>query len=79
NPSSPMAMEAILGAIFEICYKRAREGRSELISRMACNGAYIMMAPFLGPVAANEFIAEKLRAIAAGSQGLDGAGGRARS
>jgi AcrR family transcriptional regulator len=66
-PSSPMAMEAILAAIFEICYRRAREGKSELISRMACTGAYIMMAPFLGPVATNEFIEEKLRALGTGS------------
>lgn len=68
TPASPMAMEAILAAIFEICYQRAREGRSELISRMACTGAYIMMAPFLGPAATSEFIDEKLHAIAAGSQ-----------
>jgi AcrR family transcriptional regulator len=68
DPSSPMAMEAILAAIFEICYRRAREGKSELISRMACNGAYMMMAPFLGPAATNDFIEAKLRSLAAGSR-----------
>ncbi len=78
RPSSPMAMEAMLGAIFEICYKRAREGKSELIAGMACNGAYIMMAPFLGPAATNEFIEEKLRTIAANAQGSPAAK-RARS
>jgi AcrR family transcriptional regulator len=64
EPCSQMAMEAIVSAVFEICYRRAREGQSDQISRMACNGAYIMMAPFLGPAAANEFIDEKLRVAA---------------
>ncbi len=60
DPASQMAMEAILSAIFEICYRRARAGQSDQISRMACNGAYMMLAPFLGPAAANEFIDGKL-------------------
>jgi AcrR family transcriptional regulator len=64
DPSSQMAMEAIVSAVFEICYKRARAGQSEQISRMACNGAYVMLAPFLGPAAANDFIDQKLRQIA---------------
>jgi AcrR family transcriptional regulator len=61
DPSSQVAMEAILGAIFEICYRRARAGQGDQISRTACNGAYIMLAPFLGPAQANEFIDQKLR------------------
>jgi AcrR family transcriptional regulator len=59
-PASSTAMEATLGAIFEIFYRQARRGRSEQMSRLTPNGAYIMLAPFLGPAAANEFLDEKL-------------------
>lgn len=57
-------MEAIAGAIFEICYRQARRGQSDQMSRFTSNGAYIILAPFIGPVAANDFIDEKLRETA---------------
>jgi AcrR family transcriptional regulator len=60
-PVSRVAMEAILAAIFEVFYRRARQGKGDQISRLTCNGAYLMLAPFLGPAAANEFLDEKLR------------------
>ncbi len=59
-PASRTVMEATLGAIFEIFYRQARRGRSEQMSRLTPNGAYIMLAPFLGSAAANEFLDEKL-------------------
>jgi AcrR family transcriptional regulator len=65
HPASQTAMEASLGAIFEIFYHQARQGRSDQMSRLTCNGAYIMLAPFIGPSAANAFIDEKLREAAA--------------
>jgi AcrR family transcriptional regulator len=65
RPMSRAAMEAILAAIFEVFYRRARLGQGEQMSRLTCNGAYLMLAPFLGPVAANEFIDGKLRALEA--------------
>jgi TetR/AcrR family transcriptional regulator len=60
-PASRMAMEATLGAIFEVFYRQARRGESDQMSRLTSNGAYIMLAPFLGVAAANEFLDEKLR------------------
>jgi hypothetical protein len=60
NPASRTAMEATLGAIFEIFYRQARHGRSEEMSRLTSNGAYLMLAPFLGPGATNRFIDEQL-------------------
>ena len=65
HPASQTAMEASLGAIFEIFYHQARQGQSDQMSRLTCNGAYIMLAPFIGPSAANAFIDEKLREAAA--------------
>jgi AcrR family transcriptional regulator len=65
QPSSRTTMEASLGAIFELFYHQARQGRSDQLSRLNCNGAYMMLAPFLGPHAANEFIERKLREAAA--------------
>lgn len=59
--ASRSTMEASIGAIFELFYFQAREGRSDQLSRLNCNGAYLMLAPFLGPAAANEFIDEQLR------------------
>jgi AcrR family transcriptional regulator len=64
HPASRTAMEAIAGAIFEICYRQARRGQSDQMSRFTSNGAYIILAPFIGPVAANDFIDQKLRETA---------------
>lgn len=64
-PASRTTMEATLGAIFELFYRHARRGESHQMSRLTPNGAYIMLAPFLGPAAANEFLDEKLRQAAA--------------
>jgi AcrR family transcriptional regulator len=71
-PASRTAMEAIAGSIFEICYRQARLGQSDQMSRLTCNGAYIVLAPFIGPAAANEFIDVKLHeaTTATGAQRL---------
>lgn len=65
HPVSRTAMEAIAGAIFEICYRQARQGTSDLMSRLTGNGAFIVLAPFIGPSAANRFIDEKLHEASA--------------
>jgi AcrR family transcriptional regulator len=65
QPASHTAMEAIAGAVFEICYRQARLGQSRRMSSLACHGSYVMLAPFVGPGAANEFIDERLRKAAA--------------
>jgi AcrR family transcriptional regulator len=64
HPISQTVMEAIGGSVFEICYYQARMGQSDQMPHLACNGAYIVLAPFIGPTAANEFIDEKLRETA---------------
>jgi AcrR family transcriptional regulator len=65
NPASRTAMEAIGGSVFEICYRLARRGQSDRMSRLTSNGAFIVLAPFIGVAAANAFIDEKLREGAA--------------
>jgi AcrR family transcriptional regulator len=64
HPAPRTAMEASLGAIFEIFYRQARQGQSDQMSLLTCNGAYIMLAPFIGPAATNDFIDQKLREAA---------------
>jgi AcrR family transcriptional regulator len=69
HPASRTAMEAIAGAIFEICYRQARHGRGDQTSCLVGNGAYIVLAPFIGPAAANKFIDQKLREATQVSEG----------
>ncbi len=59
-PPSRIAMEAIAGAIFEIGYHQVRHGHNNQLSRLAPLATYLVLAPFMGPAAANEFIDEKL-------------------
>jgi AcrR family transcriptional regulator len=65
TPASRTTMEATLGAIFELFYRQARRGASETMARLTPNGTYLMLAPFLGPAAANEFVEQKLREASA--------------
>lgn len=58
--ASSTIMEAIAGSAFEICYRVARRGESEQMSRYTCSAAYIVLAPFIGAATANAFIEEKL-------------------
>jgi AcrR family transcriptional regulator len=62
---SRTAMEAIAGAVFEIGYRQVRRGQSEQISRLAPHATYLVLAPFMGPAAAGEFIDRKLEQAAA--------------
>ncbi|MGA7704582.1 MAG: TetR/AcrR family transcriptional regulator [Solirubrobacteraceae bacterium] len=64
-PAPSTTMEATLGAIFEIFYRQARRDESETMTRLTPTGTFLMLAPFLGPQAANEFIDGKLREAAA--------------
>jgi AcrR family transcriptional regulator len=61
RPASRTAMEAIGGSVFETCYRVARRGESDRMSRFTSTGAFIVLAPFIGPAAANEFVDRKLR------------------
>jgi AcrR family transcriptional regulator len=64
-PATRTEMEAIGGSVFEICYRQARRGQSAQMARLTGHVAYIILAPFIGPAAANEFIDHKLREAAA--------------
>jgi AcrR family transcriptional regulator len=64
EPLSRTAMEAIAGAVFEIGYRQVRQGQSGLASRMTPHATYLVLAPFIGPSAANEFIDRKLEEAA---------------
>ncbi len=61
HPASRTIMEAIAGSVFEMCYRVARRGESREMPRLNCNGAFIVLAPFIGAATANAFIDEKLR------------------
>ncbi|HTC59802.1 MAG TPA: TetR/AcrR family transcriptional regulator [Solirubrobacteraceae bacterium] len=55
------ATQAITAAIFEIGYHQTRGGQSSHLPRYAHIAAYLALAPYLGPTAANAFIDKKLR------------------
>ncbi len=61
NPQSRTAMEAIVAAVFELGYHRARHGHTRKLSRHAYHATYLALTPFLGPRAADDFIDGKLR------------------
>jgi AcrR family transcriptional regulator len=65
EPPPRTFMEAIAGAVFEIGYHEVRRGHSHQISRLAPHATYLVLAPFMGPAAANEFIDQKLEEAAA--------------
>ncbi len=56
GPQSRVAMEAIAAAIAEIGYEQARHERIPQLPRFVGHAAYLCLAPFLGPNAANEFV-----------------------
>ncbi|MFZ1153776.1 MAG: TetR/AcrR family transcriptional regulator [Solirubrobacteraceae bacterium] len=60
NPPSPAALDALSATIFEIGYLHARKRQIELLPRMTPHAAYLVLAPFLGPEKANDFIDAKL-------------------
>jgi hypothetical protein len=61
EPLPRTVLEAICGAVFEIGYYQARRSASNLIYRLTPNATHLVLAPFMGPAAANEFIDGRLR------------------
>ena len=55
---SQTAMEAIVAASYEIAYRLARRDEGEQMTRVAPHIAYLCLAPFLGPGAADRLIDE---------------------
>ena len=56
RPVSPLAMEAIVAASFDIAYQLSRRKQGEAVVRLAPHMAYLCLAPFLGPAAAQKLI-----------------------
>lgn len=59
-PPPPATLDALSATIFEIGYLHARKRQIELLPRLTGHAAYLVLAPFLGPERANEFIDTKL-------------------
>lgn len=72
HPPSETATEAIIASVFEIGYQQTRRGQTKQLPNLAYQAAYMAIAPYLGPQAANEFIDEKLRESVALSPESDG-------
>jgi AcrR family transcriptional regulator len=60
NPPPPATLDALSATIFEIGYQHARRREIEMLPRMTAHAAYLVLAPFLGVEATEEFIDAKL-------------------
>ncbi len=60
SPPPAITLDAISATIFELCYDQARARRLELLPRLTPHTVYLVLAPFLGPEQANDFIDIKL-------------------
>jgi AcrR family transcriptional regulator len=61
HPPSPVVLDAIAATIFEVGYHHARTRQIEQLPRVIPHAAYLVLTPFLGRAAANDFIDEQLR------------------
>lgn len=61
-PPSRVALEATITTIFEIVYAQARASKDLQLSGLLAHLTFLVLAPFLGPEQANEFIDGKLLA-----------------
>jgi AcrR family transcriptional regulator len=60
QPQSRTAMEGIIAAAFEIGYQQARYRHVRRLTRFTGHATYICLAPFLGPLVANQFVDAQL-------------------
>jgi AcrR family transcriptional regulator len=60
SPPPPAALDALSATIFEMGYRHARDRKLELLPRLTPHATYLVLAPFLGADAANDFIDAKL-------------------
>ncbi len=64
TPPPRTVLDAISATIFEIGYYHARRHQIHQLPRLTPHATYLVLAPFLGRAAANDFIDEKLREYA---------------
>jgi AcrR family transcriptional regulator len=57
---SPVALEAIAMANFEMCYHQMRGSVGPRITELQPHSMFFSLAPFIGPAEANRFVEEKL-------------------
>jgi AcrR family transcriptional regulator len=57
---SRVVLEAVIAAIFEIVYDRARDSGEPRLPELLPHMTFLVLAPFIGPVAADAFIDKKL-------------------
>jgi AcrR family transcriptional regulator len=60
EPPPPITPDAQAATIFEIGYRYARKRQLELLPRLTSHAAYLVLAPFLGPERATEFVDARL-------------------
>jgi hypothetical protein len=60
KPPPPITPDALSAIIFEIGYHYARKRQLELLPRLTSRAVYLILAPFLSPEWANEFVDAKL-------------------
>ncbi|HEY3866077.1 MAG TPA: TetR/AcrR family transcriptional regulator [Solirubrobacteraceae bacterium] len=60
SPPPRTVLDAIAATIFEINYHLARKRQIQLLPRLTPHAAHLVLTPFLGRAAANDFIDEKL-------------------
>jgi hypothetical protein len=65
RPPARSVLDAIAATGYEIGYHHVRHGLIEQLPRMTPHAAYLVLAPFLGPRATNDFIDEQLHKLAA--------------
>lgn len=61
TPPPRSVLDAIAATIFEVGYHQARKRQIEQLPRLTAHAVYLVLTPFLGRAAANDFIDEKLR------------------
>jgi AcrR family transcriptional regulator len=61
TPPPRSVLDAIAATIFAVGYHYARNGQIQQLPRLTPQAVYLVLAPFLGPAQANDFIDEKLR------------------
>jgi AcrR family transcriptional regulator len=72
SPPARSVLDALAAAGYELGYRLCRQRQIELLPRMTPHAAYLVLTPFVGSAAANEFIDEQLIKLGASAPGRDG-------
>jgi AcrR family transcriptional regulator len=67
-PPAGSALDAIAKTVFEVGYTQVRAGRAHALPRMVPLCAYLILTPFIGREAANEFVDAELERLSGQSE-----------